>query len=214
MLILRTMAGNSGRAVPADGPQPPRSRWWAADRMRVSDAEREDVISQLCDRYAEGRLSHDTLDERVGYVLRVQHRRDLAVVLADLPSQRRLGSTVAACWRRGRAALSGALHAARHGAATPVLVFPAGEQRRFTIGRDDGCDMVLGDPTVSRWHAGLQRDGTGWLLDDLGSTNGTRLNGWRVRACVPVRSGDLVSFGAVTFVVGQPAAGRGTLGTL
>jgi Inner membrane component of T3SS, cytoplasmic domain/Domain of unknown function (DUF1707) len=184
--------------------------------MRVSDAEREDVISQLCDRYAEGRLSHDTLDERVGYVLRVQHRRDLADVLADLPSQRRLGSSVAACWQRGRAALSGALPQLRRPgtAATPVLLFPAGEQRRFTIGRDNRCDMVLGDPTVSRWHAGLRRDGTSWLLDDLGSTNGTRLNGWRVRAWVPVRAGDLVSFGAVTFVVGQPAAGRGTLGTL
>jgi hypothetical protein len=182
--------------------------------MRVSDAEREDVISQLCDRYAEGRLSHYTLDERVGYALRVQHRRDLADVLADLPSRRRPGGSVAACWRHGRAALSGTLARLRRPGAMPVLVFPAGEQRRFTIGRDDGCDMVLGHPTVSRWHAGLRREGTGWLLDDLGSTNGTRLNGWRVRAWVPVRAGDLVSFGAVTFVVGQPAAGQGTLGTL
>jgi Inner membrane component of T3SS, cytoplasmic domain/Domain of unknown function (DUF1707) len=201
----------------AGNPQlPRRSRWRAADRMRVSDAEREHVISQLCDRYAEGRLSHDTLDERVGFALRVQHRRDLADVLADLPSRRWLGSSVAACWQRGRAALSGALPRLRRpaAAAMPVLVFPAGEQRRFTIGRDNRCDMVLGDPTVSRWHAGLRREGTGWLLDDLGSTNGTRLNGWRVRAWVPVRAGDLVSFGAVTFVVGQPAAGRGTLGTL
>jgi len=192
----------------------PGSRWRAADRTRVSDAEREEVISQLCDRYAEGRLSHDTLDERLGFALRVQQRRDLADVLADLPARRRLGAAVAACWQRGRGALDGALPRLRRSAGTPVLVFPSGAQRRFTIGRDVGCDLVLGDPTVSRWHAGLRRDGTGWLLDDLGSTNGTRLNGWRVRAWVPVRDGDLVSFGAVTFVVGPPAAGRRTLGTL
>jgi len=182
--------------------------------MRVSDAEREGVISQLCDQYARGRLSHDTLDERVGFALRVQHRRDLADVLADLPSRRRLGGAVAACWQHGRAAVSGVLPRLRPSAVMPVLVFPSGQQRRFTIGRDDRCDMVLGDPTVSRWHAGLRRDGTGWLLDDLGSTNGTRLNGWRVRAWVPVRDGDLVSFGAVTFVIGPAAGRRGTLRTL
>ncbi len=85
-------------------------------------------------------------------------------------------------------------------------MFPSGQQvSRFTIGRDAGCDMVLPDPTVSRWHAGLRREASGWLLDDLGSTNGTRLNGWRVRAWVPVRD----SFGAVTYVIGRPARGRG-----
>ena len=58
-------------------------------------------------------------------------------------------------------------------ASWPVLTFPSGDQSRFTIGRDSGCDMVLPDPTVSRWHAGLRREPGGWLLDDLGSTNGT-----------------------------------------
>jgi pSer/pThr/pTyr-binding forkhead associated (FHA) protein len=111
-------------------------------------------------------------------------------------------------------AMSGAGPRLRRSAGMPVLLFPSGEQRRFTIGRDDRCDMVLGDPTVSRWHAGLRREGAGWLLDDLGSTNGTRLNGWRVRAWVPVRDGDLVSFGAVTFVIGQTGARQGTLRTL
>jgi pSer/pThr/pTyr-binding forkhead associated (FHA) protein len=47
------------------------------------------------------------------------------------------------------------------------------------------------------------------MLDDLGSTNGTRLNGWRVRAWVPVRDGDMVSFGAATYVFGRPGSGRG-----
>ncbi len=52
----------------------------------------------------------------------------------------------------------------------------------------------------------MDRGLRGWLLTDLGSTNGTRLNGWRVREPVPVRPGDRVSFGAVTFVLRDSAA--------
>jgi pSer/pThr/pTyr-binding forkhead associated (FHA) protein len=55
--------------------------------------------------------------------------------------------------------------------------------------------------TVSRWHASLERGPYGWLLDDLGSMNGTRVNGWRVTSPSLVRAGDLVSFGCVTFVL-------------
>jgi pSer/pThr/pTyr-binding forkhead associated (FHA) protein len=61
--------------------------------------------------------------------------------------------------------------------------------------------MTLADETVSRWHASLQRAPDGWLLADLGSTNGTRLNGWRVSSPCSVRAGDLVTFGNVTFVL-------------
>ncbi len=45
------------------------------------------------------------------------------------------------------------------------------------------------------------------MLSDLGSTNGTRLNGWRVTKGVEVRPGDQVSFGTVTYVITDgPAA--------
>ena len=52
--------------------------------------------------------------------------------------------------------------------------------------------------TVSRVHATLERTADGWLLTDLASTNGTRVNGWRVRGKVPVTAGDVVSFGNAT----------------
>lgn len=81
------------------------------------------------------------------------------------------------------------------------LTLPAGSQTRFTIGREPACDMTLLDRTVSRWHACLKREDDGWLLTDLGSTNGTRLNGWRVNAPIAVSPGDQVSFGAATFVL-------------
>ncbi|MBV9447207.1 MAG: FHA domain-containing protein, partial [Streptosporangiaceae bacterium] len=82
------------------------------------------------------------------------------------------------------------------------LVFPPGEPgdgASFTIGRDQECDLYIPDMTVSRLHARLVREAQGWLLTDLGSTNGTRLNGWRVRTAVPVRAGDQIRFGSAEF---------------
>jgi hypothetical protein len=85
------------------------------------------------------------------------------------------------------------------------LVFPRGGGTSFTIGRHQGCDLHIGDMTVSRLHARLARNAGGWLLTDLGSTNGTRLNGWRVREeAVPVRAGDQIRFGSAEFFIVQP----------
>ncbi|MGD0706320.1 MAG: DUF1707 and FHA domain-containing protein [Trebonia sp.] len=75
------------------------------------------------------------------------------------------------------------------------LEFPRGSADRFSIGRDANCDLAIADMTVSRRHATLERTQDGWLLTDLESTNGTRVNGWRVHGRVKVTSGDLVSFG-------------------
>jgi FHA domain/DUF1707 SHOCT-like domain len=84
------------------------------------------------------------------------------------------------------------------------LQFPRGSGTFFSIGRADGCDMAIGDMTVSRVHARLERTTDGWVLADLGSTNGTRVNGWRVREKVPVTAGDLVSFGRAEFWLTAP----------
>ena len=79
------------------------------------------------------------------------------------------------------------------------LQFPRGAGSHFSIGRDASCDLMIADMTVSRVHARLERTPDGWLLTDLASTNGTRVNGWRVRGQVPVRAGDLVSFGTAEY---------------
>lgn len=187
----------------------PRYRW-RGYRLRISDADRDQAINLLWSRYDEGRLHYDTFALRLEAAVHARTRADLDAVLADLPGGgwAHLPAALRNGWQRGRAALAGRLPRVWQAASWPVLMFPSGEQSRFTIGRDSGCDMVLPDPTVSRWHAGLRREPGGWLLDDLGSTNGTLVNGWRVRAWVPVGDGDLVSFGAVTFVVGTPGSGR------
>jgi hypothetical protein len=89
----------------------------------------------------------------------------------------------------------------RPGVSPAPLSFPPGRGGRFTIGRTRDCDLCLSDLSVSRLHAELVRNGDGWLLNDLGSHNGTRLNGWLVRETVPVRGGDRVEFGSVTFIL-------------
>lgn len=87
------------------------------------------------------------------------------------------------------------------------LQFPRADGGRFTIGRDASCDLAIADMTVSRQHAQLERTAGGWLLSDLESTNGTRVNGWRVRGQVPVRPGDLVSFGSLEVVLAEFSPG-------
>ncbi len=86
-------------------------------------------------------------------------------------------------------------------AAPAPFFFPPGRGDRFTIGRTRDCDLCLTDLSVSRLHAELVRDRDGWLLNDLGSHNGTRLNGWLVRETVSLRAGDRLAFGSVAFVV-------------
>ena len=91
-----------------------------------------------------------------------------------------------------------------------ALVFPRGGGTSFTIGRDQGCDFLIADMTVSRMHARLVRESVGWTLIDLDSTNGTRINGWRVRAAgAPVRAGDQIRFGSADFVVQDDSGSEG-----
>jgi len=50
-----------------------------------------------------------------------------------------------------------------------------------TVGRLPECDIVLADSNVSRRHAEVRRQGNGFVVVDLGSTNGTKVNGVGVR---------------------------------
>jgi FHA domain-containing protein/uncharacterized protein DUF1707 len=192
---------------------------YARPRLRASDADREDAVAQLREGFAAGQLSQDTFVYRMEAALGARDQGELAGLFTDLPTSRRLriptwrlfpagidlGSRAKAMFTPVRdAVVTSARKAGSVGRRPrlPGLSFPAfSSQLRFTIGRDPNCDLVIPDLTVSRQHAGLDRDMTGWLLTDFGSTNGTRLNGWRVREPVPVRSGDRVSFGDVTFVL-------------
>ena len=66
----------------------------------------------------------------------------------------------------------------------------------LTVGRGGGCGIVLGDDTfVSQVHARLYRRGGDVFLEDLGSRNGTFVNGQPIGAATRLRRGDQVQFG-------------------
>lgn len=66
-----------------------------------------------------------------------------------------------------------------------------------TIGRGDDNDVVLHDGFLSVEHATLSWNGRGWVLEDLKSTNGTRINEKPVKKTVAVKEGDTIEFGRV-----------------
>lgn len=83
----------------------------------------------------------------------------------------------------------------------PKLLFPHPGAGPLRIGRDPGNGLRLTHETVSRVHAELSlRDGM-WVLKDLGSTNGTTVNGRRVTGSAVVRDGDQIGFGRVTYLL-------------
>lgn len=69
----------------------------------------------------------------------------------------------------------------------------------IVIGRLSTNDVVLADSNVSRKHAELRRDGSRWVLVDLGSTNGTLVNG-KLAKEHPLQSGDRMTFGTSELV--------------
>jgi hypothetical protein len=107
-------------------------------------------------------------------------------------------------FRTGSFAIDARLREAPGGGAAGSLLLPDGnriplEGRVFSLGRQAACDVTISDPNVSRRHAEIRPEADGYLLVDLGSTNGTRVNGQRV-AEHALRDGDQVGVGGVTLV--------------
>ncbi|NWF64129.1 MAG: FHA domain-containing protein [Chloroflexi bacterium] len=77
---------------------------------------------------------------------------------------------------------------------TPGVTFPL-EGEQLTIGRDSTNGVAINDAEVSRKHARLMFQGGKFVLEDLGSTNGTFVNGQRLAGPVVLKPGDVVSLG-------------------
>ena len=79
-------------------------------------------------------------------------------------------------------------------------------QDALTIGRSDQCEIVIADPLVSRRHSQLTWDGAYCTLEDLSSTNGTFVNGRRLRQAHVLRAGDEIRVADVVLVYNDPQA--------
>jgi hypothetical protein len=170
--------------------------------LRPSEADRERVGERLRDGSVDGRLSLDTFSARVERSLVARNRAELDELVADIDPP---GPLRAALLRAvgSLSMLSRDLRAAWERPRVPVLALPSAPNRRVILGRSRECDCVLAEPSVSRRHAELRHDGGRWLLRDLGSRNGTRVNGMRVLEETEVRPGDRLSFGGAGYRLGE-----------
>lgn len=158
---------------------------------RVSDRDRARAAAQLRRAAADGYLTADTLERRLAAASRSKRRSDLAEVMNDLPShfwRFRL-------WPPVRSTVSAPP------LSTPAVLTPPPDMSRgpFVIGRGRSSDLWIDDPAVSEHHADLTLSDEGWLLRDVGSRNGTRVNGWRIDQA-PLVDGDFVQFAQVGLV--------------
>lgn len=85
------------------------------------------------------------------------------------------------------------------GSGAGSIVLPSGDrftltESVITVGRHPDSNLVLADPNVSRNHAEIRPQGDRYVVADLGSTNGTRVNGVRVNTQV-LNDGDEITFG-------------------
>lgn len=87
-----------------------------------------------------------------------------------------------------------------------TLVYPDGYRydlartgaEGIVLGRDRRSHIVIDDERASREHAYIRPSARGWIVEDIGSTNGTRVNGFRTSAQLLV-DGDIVTIGATAF---------------
>jgi pSer/pThr/pTyr-binding forkhead associated (FHA) protein len=91
----------------------------------------------------------------------------------------------------------------------PFLTDPNGHEHHLpsqsaVIGRALECDVVITSKSVSREHTRIRREGRRWFVEDLGSTNGTYLNGERVTGSLTLLDGDDLKVGDVSFTFHDP----------
>jgi hypothetical protein len=156
--------------------------------MRASDEGRERTVALLRERALDGCLTLDTFAGRVDAAYRAKTVDELDALVADLPHDDGWRGVIRRWLRRPPPPTDPALE---------IEVRLPVDAETVTVGRSHSCDVVLGEATVSRFHAELRHaDDDAWIVRDLDSTNGTWLNGSRVseaRVC----GGDVLWLGGL-----------------
>jgi pSer/pThr/pTyr-binding forkhead associated (FHA) protein len=91
----------------------------------------------------------------------------------------------------------------------PFLTDPNGQEHHLsgqvaTLGRAMECDIVIASKSISRENTRIRLDGRHWFVEDLGSTNGTYLNGERIISSMKLRDGDSITVGDMAFSFHDP----------
>ncbi len=105
--------------------------------------------------------------------------------------------------KHGRFGISSQMRQAEAGKRPGTVVMPSGERieladARNVIGRLADCRIIISDGNTSRHHAEIHRSGSGFVINDLGSTNGTFVNGERLAADRRLTDGDIITVGTVS----------------
>ena len=104
--------------------------------------------------------------------------------------------------RAGHFGISSQLKQSEPGKRPGTIVMPSGDRitlidGKNLIGRLADCAVVVSDGNTSRHHAQIHRAGSGFVISDLGSTNGTFVNGERLIADHRLADGDIVTLGSI-----------------
>lgn len=154
----------------------------------MSHRDRQRAVRALREGARKGWLSEVTLLHRLRVVVDARRRRELDAAVRDLPAP--------SLWARAEKVFQGwwaRTFGGRPAALLDLRLPPA--PGRYVIGRDYECDLRLTHDSVSRRHAMLTSVDGQWMVVDLGSTNGTRINGWRLQVQTPLRPGDVLDLG-------------------
>ena len=104
--------------------------------------------------------------------------------------------------KAGRFGITSQMKEGAAGTGAGSLVMPSGERvtlsaQPVVFGRSPECTIVLNDSNISRRHAEVRPIAAGYVLADLGSTNGTKINGVRIDSERLLHDGDIISLGAI-----------------
>ena len=103
--------------------------------------------------------------------------------------------------KNGRFNVTSQLKQGAGGSSMASIVLPSGQrislnQGTVTVGRLPECTISINDSNISRKHAEMRQTGGEYVVADLGSTNGTLVNGIRITGQQRLNEGDIISFGS------------------
>ena len=147
------------------------------------------------------RLSVETFSTRLELLYAARTRAELDRLLSDVPEPTVVGRILLSVvvWV---SRWSNEIWIAWRVPRTPRMILP--RRDGVVIGRSPTSDFVVADDTVSARHAVLNYADGGWGLRDVGSLNGTFVNGWRVVDEILVRPGDELKIGESRFILASP----------